>query len=63
MFAEAKARTQKGDEQTLIFSSVRLGDTDSVLGIYQVMMAVRRLARWVDEEYKPWFKREVLAIS
>lgn len=63
MFAEARAGTvEGGNQQTLIFNYLRLGDTNSVLGIYQVLEAVRRLARWVDEVYKPWFKSAVLAI-
>lgn len=63
MFAEVKARTEKEDEQTVIHNYLRLGDTNSVLGTYQIVEAIRRLARWVEEDYKPWFKREVLAIS
>jgi hypothetical protein len=63
MFAEAKEGADKDKQQTLIFSHVRLGETTSVLGIYQVIEAVRRLARWVDEDYRPWFEREVLAMT
>lgn len=63
MFAEAKAGTEKKGQQTVIFNYLRLGDTNSILGIYQVVEAIRRLARWVDEDYKPWFKSEVLAMG
>ena len=45
-----------------VFGSVLLGDTRTVAGIYQNLAAIRRLARWMDEQYWPWFKKEVLGI-
>jgi hypothetical protein len=45
-----------------ILGSVLLGDTRTITGVYQNLAAIRRLARWIDEQYWPWFKREVLGV-
>lgn len=37
-----------------------LGNMTTVTGIYQVLAGLRRLARWVDEIYRPWFERNIL---
>lgn len=37
-----------------------LGDTGSVAGVYQVIAAIRRIAQWISEGYRPWFEREIL---
>jgi hypothetical protein len=64
MVAEAvvdpNAGTGADDFRVVILRDLRLGSTDTVLGIYQLVEAVRRLARWVDEEYRPWLEREAL---
>lgn len=39
---------------------VRIGATDSVVGIYQIISSLRVLARWIDEWYRPWFEAYVL---
>jgi hypothetical protein len=46
--------------QVKILRDIHLGSTDSLLGIYRLMAEIRRLACWVDEEYRPWFVREAL---
>ncbi|KAF2137700.1 uncharacterized protein K452DRAFT_257171 [Aplosporella prunicola CBS 121167] len=46
-----------------ILQYVVLGATDIVLRAYQLVASLRRLARWVKDEYRPWFTREVLGIS
>jgi hypothetical protein len=56
MVAEAK-----GDGRIIILRDLRLGATDTVLGIYQLISSVRRLARWVNEEYKPWLESHALS--
>ena len=43
-----------------IWKYITLGSTNNVPGIYGIIAAIRRLARWVDEEYRPWFEKEVL---
>jgi len=48
------------DRKVVILKELRLGGTDSILGIYQIIASVRRLAKWVQEEYRPWFESNVL---
>ena len=48
------------DRKVVILKELRLGATDSVLGIYQIIASIRRLAKWVQEEYRPWFESNVL---
>ena len=55
MIAEAMA-----DRSIVILRDWLLGSTNSVLGIYQIVAAVRRLAKWVDEDYRPWFEKNAL---
>lgn len=47
-------------DQVIIHRELSLGATSSMLGIYQLLAAVRRLARWVHEDYKAWFIEKVL---
>ena len=35
-------------------------DTGSFAGVYQVIAAIRRIAQWVNDDYRPWFEREIL---
>ena len=55
--------TLNADGNIYLIEDVTLGTTDSILGIYQIIAALRRLARWVHEEYRPWFEREVLDMT
>jgi len=43
-----------------IYRDQSLGDTGSMLGIYQLLAALRRLAQWIDEVLRPWFETHVL---
>ena len=45
-----------------IYMGGRLGDTASILGVYQLLAGIRRLAKWVYEVYRVWFEREMLGI-
>lgn len=69
MVAEAVQNGTVGDKRStedsqgyrvVILRDLRLGSTDTVLGIYQLVGAVRMLARWVNEEYRPWLQSETL---
>ena len=40
-----------------------LGETGSVAGVYQLIAAIRRLAQWVHDDYRPWFERQVLDVK
>jgi hypothetical protein len=58
----AEAVRDGGDRgyKVVMLRDLRLGSTDTVLGVYQLVEAVRRLARWVDKEYKLWLEGEAL---
>ena len=43
-----------------IYGELAMGSTQSHLGVYQLLAALRRLAQWVNEEYRPWWVREIL---
>jgi hypothetical protein len=57
MVAEAVFDSKAEEFKVAIFRDLRLASTDTVLGIYQLVEALRRLARWTDEEYR---RREAL---
>jgi len=50
----------KGNGGIVILADLALGDTFTAKGTYQVVAAVRRLAMWVDEEYRPWYQKAIL---
>ncbi|KAI3576682.1 hypothetical protein IWW34DRAFT_808539 [Fusarium oxysporum f. sp. albedinis] len=40
--------------QTLIDQAVRIGDTASVVGMYQLLTALRVIRKWADTEFCTW---------
>jgi hypothetical protein len=50
------------DCKAVILRDLRLGSTDTVLGIYQLVEAVRCLTRWADEKYRHWLERDVFLV-
>ena len=51
---------EKKTDLILIHGELAIGSTDSHLGVYQILAALRRLAQWVNDEYRPWWIREIL---
>ena len=47
-------------ERIMIYRSLRLGETESILGTYQLLGALKRIAKWIDEELRAWFELHVL---
>ena len=45
-----------------LIRELSLGETGSVAGIYQLIAAIRRLAQWVHDDYRPWFETQVLNV-
>ena len=56
------ASLQENDRINLI-KELHLGDTGSIAGVYQIVAAIRRIAQWVNNDYRPWFEREILGIK
>lgn len=55
MFAELE-----DDLKVRLHRHLNLGTTRSVLGVYQVVASLRRLAEWAKDTYRPCFEKEVL---
>ena len=51
---------EKKADLILIHGELAIGCTDSHLGVYTLLAALRRLAEWVNDEYRPWWIREIL---
>lgn len=49
--------------KSVLLKGVRLGGTESELAIYSLLLGLRRLRRWILEDYWPMFISDVLAIS
>ena len=47
----------------VIYEHQLLGSSSSIFGVYQIVKAVRRLARWSVDEYQPWFNQHILGIG
>ncbi|KAF4435004.1 methyltransferase type 11 [Fusarium austroafricanum] len=46
--------TDKNDKITLIDQVVRIGDTASIVGMYQLFTALRAIGKWADTEFRTW---------
>ncbi|EXM16842.1 hypothetical protein RAB80_018293 [Fusarium oxysporum f. sp. vasinfectum] len=52
-----------GKSKPVLLMGVRLRGTDSVLAIFSLILGLRRLRRWILEDYWPTFVSSVLGIS
>jgi hypothetical protein len=39
----------------MLDGNFRIGDTDSIFGIYQLQAAISALADWTKDTFEPWF--------
>ncbi|KAH6982503.1 hypothetical protein EDB80DRAFT_255054 [Ilyonectria destructans] len=44
-----------GTEIRMLDGNFRIGDTDSIFGIYQLQAAISALADWTNDTFEPWF--------
>ncbi|KAK2468119.1 hypothetical protein H9L39_20341 [Fusarium oxysporum f. sp. albedinis] len=49
--------------KSVLLKGVRLGGTESELAIYSLILGLRRLRRWILEDYWPTFVSDVLVVS
>jgi hypothetical protein len=49
--------------KSVLLKGVRIGGTDSELAIYSLILGLRRLRRWILEDYWPAFVSDVLVVS
>lgn len=43
------------DGKTVVYGGITVGETDTLYGCYQVCAAIRRLALWVETEFRAWW--------
>lgn len=48
--------------QVIIHREVVFSRTDSMLGIYQAIAGVKRMADWMQNAYKPWFLEQIIIL-
>ena len=46
-----------------LIKELHLGESGSVIGVYQIIAAIRRIAQWVKDIYRLWFEKEILGIK
>lgn len=54
------AEMKPEDGQIILHSNIELGSTNNILGIYQIIASIRLLAKWMSEQYRPWWVRSIL---
>ncbi|KAL8762709.1 MAG: hypothetical protein Q9184_001333 [Pyrenodesmia sp. 2 TL-2023] len=57
------AEFKSGNNQIIIHRRISLGSTDKIVGIYQIIASLQRLAQWVAEEYQPWWIKATLGLN
>ncbi|KAL9029904.1 MAG: hypothetical protein Q9196_001907 [Gyalolechia fulgens] len=57
------AEYKSAKKQIIIHRRISLGSTDTIVGIYQIIASVQRLARWVAEEYQLWWIQAILGVD
>lgn len=56
------ASTTKSGRHTILWVGQTIGRTNSVLGIFQIIHALRHIAAWIRDTYWPWYRRAILLI-
>ncbi|KAK1963041.1 hypothetical protein LY78DRAFT_705425 [Colletotrichum sublineola] len=54
------AMTRSATGQSRLYSRILCGSTQKTEGVYQVVAVLQLLARYIEDEYWPWFKRTIL---
>ena len=57
------ATTSKPSGKTILWSDFCFGDTESMLGIWQIISGLRWLVRWSEQVYWPWFLKQVCGLE
>ncbi|KAI3318738.1 hypothetical protein HD806DRAFT_525943 [Xylariaceae sp. AK1471] len=56
----AFAATTKSGRHTVLWVKQAIGATDTVLGVFQIIHALRYIATWIRGTYWPWYKHIIL---
>ncbi|KAI1119805.1 hypothetical protein F5Y10DRAFT_150717 [Nemania abortiva] len=54
------AASTRVKNETILWVQQPIGGTGSILGIFQIIHALRHIASWVRTTYWPWYKRAIL---
>ncbi|RTE68647.1 hypothetical protein BHE90_016976 [Fusarium euwallaceae] len=54
--------TTREESKTVVWLEQKFGYTNDTIGVYKAIWGVQRLARWVDDVYWPWYKKNVLCL-
>lgn len=46
--------------RTILWTELEFGSTETILKMYQIVAGLRRLSKWAQDVYVPWFRRHVL---
>ncbi|GKT67203.1 methyltransferase type 11 [Colletotrichum tofieldiae] len=49
--------------KTVLWQGPPIGVTDNPLGVLQIVAALQRLKTWAEDEYWPWYKKELLGLG
>ncbi|KAI0869346.1 hypothetical protein GGS24DRAFT_512146 [Hypoxylon argillaceum] len=56
------AASTRFNNETILWIKQPIGATESILGIFQIIHALRHIAAWIRTTYWPWYKRTVLRL-
>lgn len=56
----AKVSENPLERKLNLFQEMTIGSTASIVGIYTLIAALRRLAEWAEKKYRPWFVESIL---
>ncbi|KAL8992973.1 MAG: hypothetical protein Q9188_007452 [Gyalolechia gomerana] len=57
------AEYKSAKNQIIIHRRIFLGSTDKIVGIYQIIASIQRLAQWVADEYQLWWIKAILGVD
>ena len=50
------------EERNVMYGKLRLGGSDTLLGVFQMYAALDVLTEWADKEYREWFTKVALSM-
>ncbi|KDN64198.1 hypothetical protein CSUB01_12688, partial [Colletotrichum sublineola] len=57
------AITRDKDGLTRQWSKVLIGTTETTAGIYSLIAVLQTLARWVEDDFHPWYRKSILGVD
>ncbi|CAJ2508324.1 Uu.00g133500.m01.CDS01 [Anthostomella pinea] len=57
------AATTRSGRQTVLWAKKVIGGTDTIVGMFQIIHALRHIAAWGRDTYWPWYRRAILQMG